>query len=76
MAAIKIEKGVEVPRNERGSKFPLDEMEVGDSFLVPSEMSASIRNAVAYYRFRNGKGTLITKTYDDGSVRVWRTKPK
>ena len=44
MAAVKIEKGVEVPRNERGSKFPLNEMEVGDSFLVPTN---TLHGAVA-----------------------------
>ncbi len=78
MDEIKIEKGVPMGRTRfAAKKYPLFEMEVGDSFLVPS----NVRQAAAYgigreanqrailagrpHRFKTGK-------ISDGVYRVWR----
>ncbi len=78
MDEIKIEKGVPMGRSRfEAKKYPLFEMEVGDSFIVPSK----VKQAAAYgisrqanqiailagkpHRFKTGK-------VSDGIYRVWR----
>jgi hypothetical protein len=44
--AYVVEKGVAAPVGYTKSKYPLEDMAVGDSFFVPDRKSASVRNSV------------------------------
>ena len=53
-------------------KYPFDKMKVGDSFLVPSDVT---RQAVAVAASRYGKAhnmKFSTRQLKDGSFRCWR----
>lgn len=69
---IEIDKNIPMPERHHGnSKWPWDEMEVGDSFLAekakhPSSVQIPARLA------RNG--FEVVKRREDGGVRVWRIK--
>lgn len=71
---IPIEKGKPLPDYPR-RKYPFANMEVGDSFFVPSGESAirtknNVRcSAVAFGRRKNWKFSVRN---DNGGVRVWR----
>jgi hypothetical protein len=66
-----VETGVDVPpRSSRRSKFPLTEMAVGDSFLVPAPVAKSVRPNLYATAKRYGI-KLVTRISDDG-LRVWR----
>ncbi len=78
MDEIKIEKGIPRRRGGSGSpRYPFFEMEVGDSFLVPS----NINPGYAYGISRDGNKSAIladkphrfkTGKVSDGVYRVWR----
>jgi hypothetical protein len=63
---IKIETGLPIPDR---AKYPVAQMNVGDSFFVAGKTSATISGALAYYRSDGVR--LATRTVD-GGVRVWR----
>jgi hypothetical protein len=78
-----IETGIEMPKRARGrapTKFPMSEMDVGDSFLIPCD--STDKKALTNWRrkFLVAKQTFTkqfeaefkTATVSDG-VRVWRT---
>jgi hypothetical protein len=68
---FKIEKGVAI-RQSKGSKYPFELMEVGDSFLAPSQESA--HSACRAYRVRaKSPGFSISTQKEGDSHRVWRT---
>lgn len=56
------------------SFFPLDDMEVGDSFLAPLSMR---NNLTAYLSRRKMQGywsRFTTRSVGDGKMRVWRIR--
>ena len=55
-------------------KYPLDIMEVGDSFLVPLEKRASAASMCSKYRKASGKKFITRKV--EGGFRVWRVSSK
>lgn len=70
-----IEKNIPMAktRAQRQRKYPIREMKVGDSFLVPEKdviknLSQSVRNVAA----EHGHKIAVRKV--DGGVRVWRVK--
>jgi len=65
---IKIEKNVPVP--SYAGKYPLSQMEIGDSFVVNSSEAKCLRSTVAQYSKKESK-KFLTKTID-GNVRAWR----
>ena len=76
-----IEKNVPITtmlRGYRENQFPLDHMEVGDSFLITGDedfvtrKGKTVRSSVAYYSRRTGRKFLTRKVTD--GVRVWRTE--
>lgn len=80
---FEIESDVPMVSNRRGRKaveFPFSDMDVGDSFLVPCDVSAKneINNwrrkiAIAKKVFLTSyEGAFATATVSDG-IRVWRT---
>ena len=74
MSKFTIEKGVPVEGRATEYKYPIDELEVGDSFMVPWSSGshgsvrgyASIRNKLTEKKF-------TCKLVDEG-LRVWRIK--
>lgn len=71
---IEIEKGVPIPdKAGRKVKYPLDDMDVGDSFFVPDADHQDISPVIAARRrARKWTRQFTTRREDDG-IRVWRT---
>lgn len=72
MAEYEIERGVPVPDKGSKSKYPLREMEIGDSFFVPNA-----KNTDFAVRYRLKPKTFVVRVdLVDGvkGIRVWRTK--
>jgi hypothetical protein len=77
---FQVESGIDLPRLARGrraTEFPLTEMDVGDSFLIPFDVTDgklvdSWRRKVAAAKKKVQGGEFRTATMSDG-LRVWRT---
>jgi hypothetical protein len=72
---MEIEKNVSIPR---AVKYPLKQMDVGDSFLVEAldkiVMMKRIRSAIHSYTKGAGAGKkFVTRAVGEG-VRCWRTE--
>jgi len=81
--AFEIRDDVPMPRRaagRQGSKYPLADLDVGQSFLVDEDIKATtVRSAVGAFMKRNpgaGKFALRNEEQEDGSVfiGVWRTE--
>jgi hypothetical protein len=76
----RIEKGKPIEGNwGRRTKYPLADMEVGDSFLVPAEDNPSrngLYGAIRCFRNKEGNGDKMfsCKSVKDGGIRCWRVK--
>jgi hypothetical protein len=72
--SFEISRGVPIPESTRGENYPFGELEPGDSFAVDVKKRKSIQAGVSRYQ-RNHEGTeFVTRTMEDGTVRIWRTK--
>ena len=69
-----IEKNVPLPTHKTNkAKYPLSEMNVGDSVLV-MEPASRISAAITMYCKRKNTGIKFkTSIQKEGGVRVWRT---
>jgi len=77
---FKVEKGVPLPSRgpyrRKESPYPLDGMEVGDSFLVPckeGEKTATVRARIRHYCRRNSTDSKYAIRVLPEGIRVWRT---
>ena len=74
---IKVEKGLPIPEDVRGTGYPFDEMKVGDSFAMPARRKTSVRGAI-FTRKRAGQpGKFITRAVVENGVdmvRCWRVE--
>ena len=79
---FKVEKNIPIPPTVtvygRRSRFPLSELNSGDSFMVPFTDSSpeaikkSLLGAIRNYRSRHGKNIYFaTRVYKTG-IRCWR----
>lgn len=72
MSEFKIEKGVPIPTWH--DKYPLRDMEVGDSFFIPlsndKKKNTSARNVL--WQCSKPLGIKIATRTVDGGMRVWR----
>lgn len=66
MSQFKIEKGIPLPEK---TKYPFEDMEVGDSFFDDTSSEAKIRGA-AGLASQHGHKFKVTKTPD--GYRCWR----
>jgi hypothetical protein len=77
MTDIRIIKAAPVPpaKPPRGSKsrYPLLDLEIGDSFVVGPEHAGGVRTS-AYQIGKLYGVKFTTRTLDDGSVQVWRVR--
>jgi len=76
--AVRIEKGIPIPNKKpRGRcggvkpKYPWHDMEVGDSFLMPSNTPASVAHS-AVRKASQAERQFITHYVERGRYRVWR----
>lgn len=75
--SIQIEKNVPVPDRRRFPPLPLDEMEIGDSFVLEiSDHKGKLALGQRLYRFqiKNWPKKFGYTTIDDERVRIFRTK--
>lgn len=80
MSNFEIEKSVPLPpppmRGRKSAKYPLADMGVGDSFLVPTMKPEEKRQSL--YQLVSLKGRSMGRRFVvrvvDGGVRVWRTE--
>jgi len=76
---IKIDKNIPFPNGKSDRKYPLIEMEVGDSFFIPckEEDEKRIRASIYTSARRNKLTTSHKRKYTtrkvDGGLRTWRT---
>lgn len=73
MEKIRIEKGIPMPSN--GLELPFSEMNVGDSFLIPKEVSAiTVRVRAVQYCTDNVSNVKFSIKKVDNGYRCWRIK--
>jgi len=70
---IKIEKGIPIPKDVRGrkSKYPIEKLEVGDSFHVESITRQSLFSSCRKYV---NMGWKFTTRKTGNGIRIWRVK--
>jgi hypothetical protein len=77
MSDYQIEKGVPLPH--RLSPFNLDDMEVGDSFLVKvhdKRERQTVSQRLFRYRKNNFPKDIIFASIDDSTVRIFRVEDR
>jgi len=67
---IRIDKGVPIPAPAAAQKYPMRDLEIGDSFFVPT---TNIHGTGLYNSARRA-GIRITLRKVDGGLRCWRTQ--
>ncbi len=76
---FKIETGIEIPGRKggrSGSKYPFAQMDIGQSFLVGSDVKVStVRSAIGAFTKTHPDFKFAVRDTEDG-VRVWRVAPK
>ena len=69
MNPLPIDKAIPLP-----SRFPFEQMEVGDSFAIPPDVQRTTASvAAARYGSKHGM-KFITRKMPDGTIRCWRTQ--
>lgn len=80
MKIIEIEKGIPVPSkyHEKAPKYPLDKMDVGDSFFLEivngKKHSSLVQTITRYKKDHPGVDFTTRKITKPLGIRVWRTK--
>ena len=69
---IKIEKGVPIPTRSHGYKYPLPEMEVGDSFVANYERERTIRASIYAFGKKLNRKFIVRR--EGNTIRVWRVE--
>lgn len=71
-----IEKDVPIPKSTWGatSRFPVDEMEVGDCFFVPREERNAVASLIHKRKADGPKAFTMRTDSDTGRVGCWRVK--
>jgi hypothetical protein len=57
----------------RKPKYPLADMQIGDSFVVNDGETFSVRACIQTFRANNRGREFVTRRLGDGKTRVWRT---
>lgn len=73
----KVEKNIPLPVKveKNKTKYPLDYMAIGDSFLIPFTKEKYSSNSIKVpYRAAKRKGMKITRRCEKNGIRVWRIK--
>jgi hypothetical protein len=68
---FKIEKNINLPKlRGRQTRYPVDRMEIGDSFSFKPSDWTSVSSVVAYRKRKYGKAFSVSMR----QLRCWRTK--
>lgn len=67
---MQIDKNIPMPK--RGYELPFDQMEVGDSFVVPDKVSVSYARWLIYNAQKGLSRKFRLRKIEDG-YRIWRT---
>jgi len=72
MVSINIQKNIPIPPEKKRNVYPYKDMEIGESFFVPTGKIQIVCNA----NYRTGKqlGKKFIARKENEGVRVWRTK--
>jgi len=73
----KVEKDIPVPKGEAYTKYPFDEMSIGDSFFIEEysrEKMQSIGGAISNYKKTKAPKKRFKQLKYEGGIRVWRTR--
>jgi hypothetical protein len=70
---IKIDKDVPMPNGGKRAKYPLGEMEIGDSIFVPGVSNQGISGSFFVQRPKRFSVRTVTEGGVNG-VRVWRVE--
>ena len=70
MQVIELERGIGMPKPRVVFSYPYEDMDVGDSFTVPSEARAKVLNA--NYRAFKRLGKRFQAKTEGEVIRVWR----
>ena len=79
-SGVVIDKSVPIPAvvQPNARVYPLDEMDVGDSFFLASDnkraLTNRIRSAISQYSRRRDNGRKFVTRCVDGGVRCWRVE--
>jgi hypothetical protein len=75
MTKVKIDKGLPIPESVLGRplKFPWNEMEVGDSFIIKAQQYVSVRANITHRNHKYRDRHFVIRAFEDG-YRVWRDK--
>lgn len=76
MDMVTVEKNVDMPVTRiTANKYPYNEMEIGDSFLVKSERASMINSMCGINKKKGielGMKFIAKQVLVEGGVRVWR----
>jgi len=76
MNVVTVEKNVDMPVTRiTANKYPYNEMEIGDSFLVKSERASMINTMCGINKKKGielGMKFIAKQVLVEGGVRVWR----
>ena len=76
MDVVTVEKNVDMPVTRiTANKYPYNEMEIGDSFLVKSERASMINSMCGINKKKGielGMKFIAKQVLVEGGVRVWR----
>ena len=70
---IHLDKGVPSPDRHQRSKYPWDDMEVGDSFFAPGTKASSLNGAISMRRPKKFTRRTLVENGVKG-IRVWRVE--
>lgn len=73
---IKIDKGIPVPPAEEAPQFPLEEMEVGDSFILERAAITRFQLTLSIQLLRNLRPDIDFQFANQANnqIRVWRVR--
>jgi len=71
---IKIDKSVPIPLSRKHNNYPLDDLDVGHSFVIPGEQVQMLRMAVSQRHHRKQDGHRYTVRKWEGGYRCWRVE--
>jgi len=71
---FQIESGIECPSPNLGRKpvYRWDDMNPGTSVRIKAELKTSARSSLNTWKRKHPNQTFITRTDEEGAVRVWR----
>jgi len=76
MNVVTVEKNIDMPVTRiTANKYPYNEMEIGDSFLVKSERASMINTMCGINKKKGielGMKFIAKQVLVEGGVRVWR----